>query len=434
MRRVVVTGLGAVSPIGNTPEHIWQALCACHSGLAPLKLSCAPSLPIAVAGQIQNFSPREFNIPVKSLKVMNKTIQYALAASSRAVADAGIRNVYAPAEIGIYLGVNGIQYTAEELFLASYEAVGRDMRSYMNHEYRSTGEAVTFRDPDAAVHPLWPLSVLANMALCHIAIQHNFQGTNLAFSSIDAAGSQAIGEAFHTIRQGRAEVIVAGGSYALNTLDLLSLIGSGVLAPGDAACRPFDRNRAGCVAGEGAVLLVLEERTRALKRGARIYAEIVGYGSWCDTTGVLPHEGSSQNAHEPLCCCMEQALQDASCEPAAISCIAADGKSTPEHDRREAQAYGYLFGQYGATIPISSPTPLTGYLFSANGALNALTALLSLIHGMVPPLANHDAPDPDCALLFPKKTLKKNVAYAMANTFGFLGEHTTLIFHHTGNA
>lgn len=428
MRRVVVTGRGAISPIGCTPEDIWDSLCACRSGIAPLRIASAPSLPVRDAGIIRNFSPRAYSIPAKSLKVMNKTIQYALAASACAVREAGIAgDEYRPDEIGIFLGVSGIQYTAEELFVASCEAVGGDMRQYMDHEHRAVGSAVALRDSDAAVHPLWPLSVLANMALCQLAIQHDFQGLNCAFSSIDAAGGQAIGEAFTAIRRGTADMIIAGASYGLNTLELLSLAGAGLLADNAAACRPFDRDRSGCVPGEGAAIFVLEERERAMKRGARIYAELVGYGSWCAPAAYSAPDDT--RAHEPLCRCLELALQDAELSPAAISCICADGKGTVREDRREARAYEQLFGACSAMPPLSTATPLTGYLLSAHSAFSAMAALLCLEHEAVPPLAHFNAPDQGCGLLFPKKTLKKQLEYVMSNTFGFSGEHTTLIFH-----
>lgn len=429
MRRVVVTGLGAVSPIGCTPEEIWHALTSCRSGITALHIDTAPSFPLKYAGQVHNFSPTAFGISSKSLKVMNKTIQYGLAASVCAVKDAGIDSgVYTPEEVGIYLGVNGIQYTAEELFLASYEAVGRDMRNYMNREYRTVGEPVTFSDPEAAVHPLWPLSVLANMTLCHIAIKHNFRGNNLAFSSIDVSGSLAIGQAYKAISQGEADVLLAGGCYGLNTLDLLSLLWCRVLAEGEAVCLPFDQRRSGCVPGEGAALLVLEELERARKRGARIYAEVAGFSSWCDTS-VPPFEQSKDtSAHLPLRRCIEQALHDASCDPDAMSCVYADGKSTVEGDRREVCVYEEIFGDGCEAVPITSATPLTGYMFSASGAFGALGAVLSLTHGEVPPLANLETPDEGCRLFFPKKSLKKHMVYAMANTFGFSGEHTSLIF------
>ncbi|MCX8043176.1 MAG: beta-ketoacyl-[acyl-carrier-protein] synthase family protein [Desulfobacterota bacterium] len=428
MRRVVITGLGALTPIGNTLEELWCALVDCRSAIAPLCLPTAPLLPAGRAGQIHSFTPAVFNIPQKSLKVMNKTIQYALAASTRAVADAALAGSgYLPHEIGLYLGVNGIQYTAEELFLASYEAGGKDMRRYMDPEHQTVGEPIVFRDPDAAVHPLWPLSVLANMALCHIAIHHNIQGRNLAFSSIDASGMLAIGEAFAAIRRGELDIILAGGSYGLNTLDLLSLDRCGVLAHGDAVSIPFDRRRSGCVAGEGAALMVLEERERARKRGARIYAEVAGYCSWCDATVEPFAKSVVPESHLPLCRCIKGALQDAGCEPDAISLVYADGKGTVHNDRQETRAYEEIFNARCTTLPFATATPLTGYMFSAHGAFSALAAVLCIIHSMVPPLDNGVVLDEGCSLLFPKNTLKKQVTYVMANTFGFSGEHATLI-------
>lgn len=428
MRRVVVTGLGTISPIGTTLEETWNALI---NGVSGIKKISSPGAPAGMAGQIKDFSPRAFNIPVKSLKVMNGTIQYALAASSRAVQHAGIADTdYDARRTGLALGVNGIQYTAEELFLASYEAIGRDMRNYMDEEHRLDGGPITLRDPGLAVHPLWPLSVLANMSLCHIAIQHNVQGPNLAFSSLDAAGSQAIGEAYRAIRQGICDIFIAGGSYGLNSLDMLSLSSLGLLAGGDEACRPFDRRRTGCVAGEGAAVLVLEELESAIRRHAPIHAEIIGYGSLFNGAADLFDLGDNTPDRNAMGACMLQALHDASLPAGEVAFINADGKGSIKGDLMEAAAYRDIFRDACADIPVSTSKPLTGHMLSASGAFAALATVLSVSRGIIPPTINHETPDEGCPLLLLKNALKKQIKYAISNTFGFSGEHTTLVFKH----
>jgi 3-oxoacyl-[acyl-carrier-protein] synthase II len=428
-RRVAVTGLGAVSPIGTTLEETWNALLNGRSGIDRITSISAPSFPVSLAGEIKDFSPRAFKIPAKSLKVMNKTIQYALAASSRAVEHARLADApYGARQTGLSLGVNGIQYTTEELFLASYESIGRDMRNYMDEEHRSDGVPITLNDPSLAVHPLWPLSVLANMSLCHIAIQHNAQGPNLAFSSLDAAGSQAIGEAYRAIRQGICDVFIAGGSYGLNTLDVLSLSSLGLLARRDETCRPFDRRRTGCVPGEGAAVFVIEELEAALRRGAPVYAEITGYGSFFNGAAERFDLARDLPDRQAMAACMAQALHDAALSPGEVDFINADGKGSVTGDLMEAGAYRDVFKDSCATIPVSTSKPLTGHMFSASGAFAALATVLSVSTGMIPPTINNETPDEDCGLMLPKIALKKQMRYAISNTFGFSGEHTTLVF------
>jgi len=431
IRRVVVTGLGTVSPIGTTLEEIWNALISGVSGIKKITSINAPSFPVSMAGEIKNFSPRAFNIPAKSLKVMNRTIQYALAASSRAAGHAGIADTtYDARRIGLSLGVNGIQYTAEELFLASYEAIGRDMRNYMDEEHRLDGGPITLNDPSLAVHPLWPLSVLANMSLCHIAIQHNAQGPNLSFSSLDASGGQAIGEAYRAIRQGICDIFIAGGSYALNSLDVLSLSSLGLLARGEEPCRPFGQGRTGCVVGEGAAVLVLEELECAIRRRAPIYAEIIGYGSLFNGAADFFDLGADTPDRQAMGECMLQALRDASLSPGEVAFINADGKGSVTGDLMEAGAYRDVFRDRCADIPVSASKPLTGHMLSASGAFEALATVLSVSRGIIPPTINNETLDEGCSLVLPKNALKKQIKYAISNTFGFSGEHTTLVFKH----
>lgn len=425
-RRVVVTGLGVVSPLGTTIKENWGALVAGKSGIGPVTSLSCPTFPVKTAGEVQHFKSATYHISPKSLKVMNKTIQYAIAASYLAVKDANLsKKDCAPRDIGLCFGVNGIQYTGEELLLASYESVNKDYRNYMNAEYRTEGVPIRTKDPTLAVHPLWPLSVLANMSLCHIAIQHDFQGPNIALSSIDAAGSQAVGEAFKAIRQGTGDIYVAGGSYALNTIDFLSLAAQHLLSQPPASCRPFDRLRDGCVPGEGSAVLILEELSHARNRGAPVYAEIVGYGSFFNGKAECTDSGSSAAGWQAMSECMRQALHDASLSPSAIDYINADGKGTVAGDILEARALHDLFG---SSIPVSTSKPLTGHMLPASGAFEALATVLAVRESVIPPTINCTDQDTECDLYLIKNALKKQIKYAISNSFGFSGEHTTVIF------
>jgi len=427
-RRVAVTGLGAVSHLGNDSKKNWRCLCDGVSGVGPLTFVSTPSFPVQHAGEVKHFRPADFRIPQKSLKVMNRTIQFAIAASHLAVQDARLTGAdYPSREIGLFFGVNGIQYTAEELFLASYEAVDKDLRKYMSGHAAAGMAPVKTHDPALAVHPLWPLSVLANMSLCHIAIHQNFQGPNLAFSSLDAAGSQAIGEAFKAIRQGDMDVCVAGGAYALNTVDIISLASFHLLAGAADACRPFDESSRGCIAGEGSAVLILEDLSHALKRGATVYAEIAGFSSYCSGARDCYDMESGAADGKPLAACLEQALADASITAGDIDCIFADGKGAAPSDSMEAAALKRVFG---TGTPVTTSKPLTGHMLAAGGAFQAFAAVLSVKEGIVPPAVNCGGPDSGYTVNLVKNPLKKQIKYAISDTFGFSGEHTALVVKH----
>ncbi len=427
-RRVVVTGLGLVSALGNSVEENWNALEDGTSGIKPISTPPYPaSFPLRHAGEITNFKPREFGIKPKSLKVMNPTIQYALAASWLALKDAGVNDtVYNPEQIGITLGVDGLQYTAEETLLASYEAVGNDMGNYLTTNGQAAGTPIHTKDPNLAIHPLWPLSVLANMALCHISIQHNLQGPNLAFSSLDVGGSQAIGEAFHLIRQGDCDVFIAGGSYGLNTMHMLSLASLNAVAGTAESGKPFGSASKGCVPGEGAAIVVLEELNRARKRNARIYAEISGYGTFFN--GSAQPDGSPADQRDMLRS-MQTALDDAGIAPADIDYVNTDGKGLRTGDDAEIGAVRQLFGGRSNPLPASTCKQLTGHMLAAAGAFDAVTSILALEKGCIPGSGDTGNLPPDSPIQINKKALKKEIKYAISNTFGLTGENTSLVFN-----
>jgi len=426
-RRIAITGLGVISPLGSTIQENWDALLKGTPGIDRISSFPDTSLPIQKAGEIKNFNPQSYRIKPKSLKVMNRTIQYAVAATALAVEDAQVTEQnYRPDEVGLTLGVNGIQYEPDDALLASYEAVGKDMRNYMDAEEKNSGHPITTKDPDLAVNPLWPLSVLANMSLCHISIHNNFQGPNMSFSSIDAGGAFAIGEAFKSIRHGENHTYIAGGSCALNITDILSLSSLNLLSEKTETCRPFDRFRDGCVIGEGAAMMVMEELEHAKKRGAKIYAEIVGFGSFFDGKDNSLNEGLYRQGMDK---CMESALDDASVPADDIDYINADGKGTPAGDMMEARAIKKVFGPTKTTTHVSTSKPLTGHMLSASSSFEAVSSVLSLKEECIPPTKNCIEKDPECDIsVVTGQAVKKEIRYAMSTSFGFTGEHTALLF------
>lgn len=419
--RVVVTGLGMLSSLGDSIEQNWGALIQGQSGIGPIESYAHLRLPVATAGEIKNFRPGTYHVKPKSLKVMNRATQLALAATFLALRDAGMDAAgYRPEDVGLALGVEGIQYTAEESLLACYEAAGQDMRAYLAPTDRRACRPIVTRDPDLAVHPLWPLSALPNMALCHVAIQHQLQGPNVAYSSIDAAGAQAVGAAVQGIRSGQCSIYLAGGTCALSTMHFLSLSSAGQLSEPAGTCRPFDRRRDGIVLGEGAAMLVIEELAYARRRGARIYAEIIGYGSSV--------AGTIGPAEQGLAGSMLQAFEDGRVRATDIDYVNADGKGAVEADRLEAAALKHALGSRGTSVPVSTSKPLTGHLLPASGAYAAAATILAVQRDYIPPTVNCTEPDPLCELNLITNPLKKEIKYAISNTFGIMGENSTLVF------
>ncbi len=429
IRRVVVTGLGIISPVGNSTGEVWQSLQNGKDGTGPISSFAYPSFPAKTAGEVKNFNPRDYKIKPKSLKLMNKTIQYAIASAYLAMEDAGIEGEAYPSEnSGLALGVDGLQYSAEEFFLACYESTGKDLRINVSPGNKYADIPIHTNDPDLAVHPLWPLSVLANMSLCHISIQQQFQGPNLAFSSIDASGAQSIGEAFKSIRHGESDLYLAGGSYALNTMSFMSLSAMGLLSKENTACPAFDSSENGFTLGEGSVVMILEEKEMAERRGARIYAEITGYSSYYDNSSF---SSASSKDHDPsgMSECIKQALSYASLSPADIDYINADGRASIKNSNFEIAALKDVFGEITENIPISTSKPLTGHMLPASGAFEAASTVLSVCNDMIPPVKNCSKQKALKGLnIITENPLEKQVMNAISNTFGFSGEHTSLVF------
>ncbi|MGR3319192.1 MAG: beta-ketoacyl-[acyl-carrier-protein] synthase family protein [Candidatus Anammoxibacter sp.] len=423
-KRVVVTGIGLITPLGLTINDNLDALTNGISGIKPISSFDCRSFPVKIAGEITDFNPEQYVKKKKSLKLMNRTIKFAVAATDMAIKDAGLETENLnPVKIGISLGIEGTQYTIDELspaFEASTDAnKGFDFKKFGSEGYKM-------------LNPLWTLTVLPNMSLCHIAINHNIQGPNMTFCSIASGGAQAIGEAVKAIKEDEADIMVAGGCESINPVTIVYLALHNIFSSNndnpEEACRPFDRDRDGVVIGEGAGILILEELEHALKRDANIYGEIVGY-----STSIYGNRLTSKNdifltSETGAETCMQKALEDAGMNSSDIDYINADGQSSIQADRAETEAIKRVFGENAKDVFISSTKSMMGHLLCASAATELIVALLCIQNGVVPPTINNDNVDANCDLNYTANTaLQEKIDTVMSNSFGLGGENASLI-------
>lgn len=424
-KRVVVTGIGLATPLGLTVADNLDALIKGSSGISKISSFNCQHFPVKIAGEIKGFDPAKYVKKKKSLKLMNRTIQLAVAATDMAVNDAGIigSDNFDPSKVGISLGMEGTQYTIDELS-AAFAASADENKEFDFHKFGTDGLR--------ALNPLWPLTILPNMSLCHLAINYNIQGPNMTFCSLASGGSQAIGEAFNAIKYNEADMFIAGGSVSVNPitityLALHNLFSSKNDNPGE-ACSPFDKNRDGLVLGEGAGILILEELEHAEKRGANILGEIAGYSSSIYGNRLNSKEELFLTSEEGAAICMEAALKDAGMNSDDIDYINADGQSAMQPDRAETLAIKKVFGEKAKDVSISSTKSMTGHLLCASGAVETAMAFLCIKHGIVPPTINYNSVDADCDLDYtPNRVREKKVDSVMINSFGLGGENASLI-------
>jgi len=404
----VVTGLGLVTPLGTGVEANWERLVGGRSGIGPITRFDASALPARVAGEVRDFEPERF-IERRDLKKMDIFIQFALAAAQMAVEDAGLRAPLPdPERTGVIVGVGigGIS-TVEEAF--ELLRVGNVRR----------------------VSPFLIPRIIPNMAAGHIALRFGARGPNYATTSACASGAHSVGEALTLIRDGRQDVMIAGGAEAPVCLlgvggfcSMRALTTSFNDEP-ERASRPFDRRRDGFVIAEGAGMLVLEDLEHARRRGARPYAEVLGYGANCDAYHMTQPAPEGVGAAE----CMALALADAGLTPTDVDYINAHGTGTPFNDEAETQAVKRVFGEHAARLPISSTKSMTGHLLGAAGTIEAAYTLLALDRGVLPPTINLDDPDPACDLDYvAHRARPARIATALSNSFGFGGTNAALAF------
>jgi 3-oxoacyl-[acyl-carrier-protein] synthase II len=406
-RRVVVTGVGMVSPLGVGTEPNWQALCAGQSGIGPITRFDAAQFSARIAGEVKGFDPLRF-IDKKDVKKMDVFIQLAIAASQFAVDDAGLA---VTPEIATRVGV----------FIAS--GIGGFTTIEREHKALIAGGP-------RRISPFFIPSSIINLAAGQVSIRFGAKGPNSATCTACSASAHAIGDSFEIIRRGRADVMIAGGSEAA-----ITPMGVGGFAAMRAlstrnddparASRPFDLHRDGFIMGEGAGVIVLEELEFARRRGAPVYAEIVGYGMSADAFHITaPSEDGDGGMRV-----MAAAIDDAGARLDQIDYINAHGTSTPFNDKLETLAIRRLFGTHAPKLAISSTKSMTGHLLGAAGGLEAGITVLAVRHQMAPPTINYETPDPECDLDYvPNAARLMKIEYALSNSFGFGGTNGALLF------
>jgi 3-oxoacyl-[acyl-carrier-protein] synthase II len=406
-RRVVITGVGAVTPVGNTADEFWAALVAGRSGIGPITRFDTTGYATRIAGELKGFDSLKY-IDKKDDRKFDRFLKYAVACAVMAVADAGIKTdrVDAP-RFGVLVGsgIGGI-----ETLLDNYETL------------RTKG-------PDR-VSPFFVPMIIVNMASGVISMRFGAKGPNSSVVTACATGNHAIGDAMKIIERGDADVMIAGGSEAI--IIPLTIAGfcqmKAMSTRNDdptRASRPFDAERDGFVCGEGGGLVVLESLEHARKRDARIYAEVVGYGM----TGDAYHMTAPDPEGDGAARAMAAALRDAALEPSAVGYINAHGTSTPYNDKFETIAIKRVFGDHAKKLAVSSTKSMTGHLLGAAGGIEAIATAFALHHGVLPPTMNYEKPDPDCDLDYvPNQARKQDVEVALSNAFGFGGTNATLAF------
>lgn len=407
-RRVVITGIGLVTPLGVGIEKNWEHVIAGRSGIGPItRFPDVEFFATRIAGEVPDFHGENF-IALKELKKMDLFIQYAVAAGEMAVQDGGFK--IAPDEaprVGVIIGVG----------LGGLRTIEQYHQAYLDGGPRK-------------ISPFFIPKVISNLAPGQIAIRHGAKGINWTPTSACASGNHAIGEGFHMIRLGLQDAIIAGGAEAAITP--LSVGGFSAMKAlsirneePERASRPFDKDRDGFILAEGAGVLILEEREKALRRGAKIYAEVIGYGANGDAYHITAPSPDGEGAAR----CMALALEDAAIQPEEVDYINAHGTSTEQNDINETLAIKTVFGEHSYKIPISSTKSMTGHLLGAAGAVEGVYSVLALQHGVIPPTINYEMPDPQCDLDYvPNQARKANLKVVLSNSFGFGGTNACVIF------
>lgn len=406
-RRVVVTGMGAVTPLGLTVAEFWKNLVAGTSGAAPITYLDTTLFDTKFACELKGFVATDF-MDRKSAQRMDPFAQYAMAATKQAIEDAGVSVANDdPDRYGVVYG-SGIGG------MISYDT---QFRTYST-------------DGPKRLSPFFIPMLIPDIAAGHISIQYGFKGPNYATVSACATASHAIGDAFRLIQYGDADVMVCGGSEApitpmgLGGFNALRALSTRNDEP-QRASRPFDKDRDGFVMGEGGGSLILEELGHALARNTRIYAEIVGIGFTADAHHITAPPDGGEGAVRS----MQRALKDAGIEPGKVDYVNVHGTSTPLGDISETLAIKTAFGDHARKLNISSTKSMTGHLLGATGAVEAIASIMAIRDGVIPPTINLDNPDPQCDLNYtPNVAVKRNVEYALSNTFGFGGHNASLLF------
>ncbi|OCA84268.1 beta-ketoacyl-[acyl-carrier-protein] synthase II [Bacillus sp. FJAT-27225] len=405
-RRVVVTGVGAVTPLGNDAETTWKNIIAGKSGVGPLTRVNADEYPAKVAAQINDFNPESY-MEKREARKMDRFTQYAIAASKMAVEDSGLAIVDENADrVGVWIG-SGI---------GGMETFENQFEVFQNRGYKR-------------VSPFFVPMMIPDMAAGQVSIMLGAKGFNSCTVTACATGTNSIGDAFKVIQRGDADAMITGGTEApITRMAVAGFCANTALStnPDPAtASRPFDKNRDGFVMGEGAGILVLEELEHAKARGAKIYAEIVGYGA----TGDAYHITAPAPGGEGGVRAMKMAIEDAGLNPEDIDYINAHGTSTEYNDKYETLAIKEVFGEHAYNLAISSTKSMTGHLLGAAGGVEAIFTVLAMRDSILPPTINYETPDPECDLDYvPNQSRQKEIKAAISNSLGFGGHNATLTF------
>jgi 3-oxoacyl-[acyl-carrier-protein] synthase II len=406
-RRVVVTGMGLVTPLGVGIEKSWEGMIQGKSGIRRITYFDASSFPTKIAGEVHDFNVGDYIEP-KEIKKMDRFIHLGVAASMMAMQDSKLQiNEQNADMIGVCVGA------------------GMGGLTTIEHYHKVFLEKGMRR-----ITPFFIPSLIINMAAGQISIKHGAKGPNQAPATACATGSHAIGDAFRIIQRGDADAMIAGGTESVITttgiggFNAMKALSTRNDEP-EKASRPFDRDRDGFIMGEGSGIVILEALDHAVSRGARIYAEIIGYG----LTGDAYHMTAPAPGGEGAARCMAMAIRDAGISPSDINYINAHGTSTKYGDELETIAIKTVFGDHAYKLSVSSTKSMTGHLLGAAGGVEAVVSILAIIHGTIPPTINLDNPDEGCDLDYvPHKAKKAEVNYVISNSFGFGGTNACLIF------
>ncbi|MBQ17007.1 MAG: beta-ketoacyl-[acyl-carrier-protein] synthase II [Planctomycetaceae bacterium] len=420
-RRVVVTGIGCITPVGNSVDELWGSLCRGENGVGPITHFDATSFPTRFAAEVKDYDVGTYIEDPERFEHASSNILFAIGAASQAMADSGLADGdFDPPRFGIYLGAG---------------EGGQDFQRYMSLIARSQTDGEV--DIEAFVRgglesliPQMELELEPNRPAGHLASLFNAQGPNMNCLTACAASSQAIGEASELVRRGDVDIMLSGGTHSMihpfgvTGFSLLTALSTSNEDP-EHASRPFDLNRDGFVLGEGSGMLVLEELEHALRRGARIHGEVVGYGSTADAyriTDIHP-EGRGATA------CIEMALKDAGINRDELQYVNAHGTSTKVNDRVETMAIRRSLESAAEKTPVSSIKSMMGHLIAAAGSVEAIACLLAIRDNVLPPTRNYETPDPECDLDYiPNEAREAQVTRTLSNSFGFGGQNISLVF------
>lgn len=419
-RRVVVTGIGCITPLGNNVADMWQALLEGRSGVGPITHFDASNFPTKFASEVKGFDFDSYVEDPSRFADAGRNIRFAIGAASQAVSDSGISDSgLNPARFGVYLGAGEGQQDFMQfmgLVADSYKDGKPDLERFTN-------------DFLQCMNPQFEMELEPNMPAAHLASLFNAQGPNLNCLTACAASSQAIGEATEIIRRGDADAMLSGGAHSMihpfgvTGFNLLTALSEHNTDP-QGASRPFDLNRDGFVLGEGAGMVILEELEHAKARGAQIYGEISGYGSTADAFRITDIHPEGRGA----IACIKMALNDAEVNPSDVGYVNAHGTSTKVNDQVETMAVKGGLGDCAAKTPVSSIKSMLGHLIAAAGSVEAIACMLAMRDGVLPPTINYETPDPVCDLDYiPNQPRETKVSACLSNSFGFGGQNVSLI-------